>query len=207
MLKFFSKLAIGTVLLSVLLSLLLEPLLRDVITFIEKSVLTLSTLGVVVYKNAIYQEIARGFYEHVSMKILAFEFGISFGILIGIVIILARRIWKRRKDDSEEERPSEPSDRLPTKIMFFVLSVYMLIVFCISILDITKLVYVNRSIAYYNQLTRIVEPYIAPMDIKKLNSKFAQISSRENYVEILEELDSIINKNNLSAPEAPSFIF
>ena len=68
-----------TLLISIIGSALLENIFRNIFNFIGKTALTISTLGIEKYKNDIYLNIARGFYEQVSLKVLSLEVGVLSG--------------------------------------------------------------------------------------------------------------------------------
>ncbi|MCX6723235.1 MAG: hypothetical protein NT094_04215, partial [Candidatus Staskawiczbacteria bacterium] len=176
---------------------------RGFLNVAGKILLTFSTLGIEKYKNNIYLDVAKGFYEQPSLQILALVFGIIFGVLFGMLSI----ILKKRKDEVVPQSKINEWLVSNTNKVKIILIFYILFVLSFSFLSLARVTYINKSIAYYDQLIKIASPYLALDEEKVLNSDFAQIKNKNDYLELTNNLEQIIKKQNKKLPEPPSFIF
>jgi len=193
----------GTILLAIVGSALYENLFRDFFSFIGRGLLTISTLGIEKLKDDIYLEIAKGFYENVSIQVLGIIFSVLFGIIFGMLFAMLRA----DKEDGIKESKIRiwlRVNRNKVKIFFLF---YTFLVFGISILSVSKISYINKSISYYNQLLKIASPYLTTDQEKGINASFAEIQNKSDYVSLVEGIEQIIKSNNQRLPKPPSFIF
>jgi len=61
--------------------------------------------------------------------------------------------------------------------------------------------YIEGLANYATRLTVIVAPYVSEADLKKYHSELAQVSSRVQYLRVVEELRAVIRRNG---PEPPA---
>lgn len=183
----------------------LRPFFRNLFRFI----LDVSILGIENFKDDIYLEIAKGFHEGVSLSIfilLLAALAVFIVWLILVSIFLQRRIVDR--DGETFLGKSLFSLRmlaLRRSFVWFIL-VYMIFALTIFILDITKYTYINDAITNYKQLSRIVQPYISLEKVIEYDSTFAQIENKQDYENIIVELQKIAKENEQKVPEF-DFIF
>lgn len=182
-----------------------EGVFRKTLNFIWKYLLTISTLGIDKYKNNLYIDIARGFYEQASLEILTLFIGLVFGIFFGGLLSISS--IKKSDDTHEKEGRLFSWYKRNKSIVKSVMVIYVIFMLAISTLTIARIAYVNKSIAYYQQLQSIVHPYITDEQVNQLNSRFAQIKNQSDYIKLIEDIISIANTNNLALPNSPSFIF
>jgi CRISPR/Cas system-associated endoribonuclease Cas2 len=64
----------------------------------------------------------------------------------------------------------------------------------------TRETYVNNAITHYEQLSKIVRPYISDEKNKIYISNFAQIQNKNDYVKLISELEKIAKENNQKIP-------
>jgi hypothetical protein len=199
-----TKTIIGSLLVAIAGSALWENVFRDVLSFVSQFVLTIATLGLEKYKNDIYINIARGFYEQVSLQILSLSLGVFFGIMSGMALF----IFKIKEGD-ERQKASKTREWVNSHRRFIKVALLTYTFFMIGLLTLSlvKITYINRSIAYYRQLESIALPYLTPEQEKLFNSRFAQIKNREDYVQIIIELNKSVSGRALSLPAPPTFIF
>lgn len=199
-----SKTIIGGLFLTMIGSALWENVFRDVFNFIGRTLLTVSTLGVEKYKDDIYVDIAKGFYEQASIQVLSFV----IGILAGVIVAMVGAILKNKKED-ENNKNSKIINWLKEHRRFVKLTFlfYSFFVIGITVLGLSKITYINKSIAYYKQLETIASPYLTVDQEKVFNSKFSQIKNRDDYIKIIKDLELILKDKVQTLPESPSFIF
>jgi hypothetical protein len=192
--------AIGVILLSLIAIGMWEFALRDTLSFLEKFILSLSTLGLEEYKDAIYVQIARGFYEAASLKTLALLVGGIFGFFFGMISVMTLHLFA-----DKDKFPKFLFAKKKAAVIF--LAVYTVTFFGILVLDLTRLSYVDGSISYYHQLVSIATPDTSVSEIQDIDAQFAQISSKNDYVSVIERLKLTINNAHQKLPAPPSFIF
>jgi len=66
--------------------------------------------------------------------------------------------------------------------------------------------YINNSITHFQQLIIIVEPYISKEEVLLYKSKFAQIKNKNDYVDLINNLENTLNQNKQRVPEF-NFVF
>lgn len=199
-----TKTVLGALAIGILSSALWETVFKNLLNFIFKILLTVSTLGLEKYRNDIYIDISKGFYEQVSIQILSLGIGVLFGFIIGPLLIVFKT--KGKSEDIKESKIREWLNQHKSFVKTGFL-LYTIFVITITILSITKITYVNKSIAYYKQLISIAAPYIELKEEEIFNSRFAQIKNKEDYINLTNELSVLINTSNQKLPELPSFIF
>lgn len=182
--------------------------LKPLTSYLFKFLLNLSVLGVEKFKDNIYIEIAKGAHENISLKIfLNFNAFILSFVLITIFLIF--RI--RRKNLLEEDSNLKPNfiDKifnyqkdLTRKPWFLWFSLfYMIFAGTIFTLDSVKQSYINNAVTNFEQLSKIIRPYVSEEDNDKYISSFSQIKNREDYVILINKLQSIAKDNNQNIPE------
>lgn len=77
----------------------------------------------------------------------------------------------------------------------------MLFVGTIFTLDSVKQKYINNAVTNFNQLSKIVRPYVSEEEYIGYTSTFSQIRKKEDYVNLINKLGDIAKDNNQSVPE------
>lgn len=153
------------------------------------------TFGSVALKNMMYVEIAKGFHESYSLRLLYYFMSMVVGLILSTLIVFLYRFIQRQVHPKQAPRPSSRF-----LIIRFVFPLYSIFAVSFIIISLFADLYVNRAITYFNQSLTICSPYISSSDMVKINSRFAQIQDRQAYVDIVEELKLIASSNNLTLP-------
>lgn len=203
---FNTKTILGGVVVAIVGSALWENIFRDIMNWSGKFLLTVSTLGIQKYKDDIYINISHGFYEGTSLLILSLATSILCGFIFAFALIIFKEKDNKEKNESKNYIIKEwlKNHKFFSKLIFLI---YSLFVVGVIILSFVKIEYINRSIAYYNQLKNIASPYLTLEQEKVFNSKFAQIKNKEDYVQLTKDLVEIIGGEIKDLPKAPAFIF
>ena len=186
------------------------------------TVLSAVTFGSTSVRDAVYREAARGLHEGSSLMVYSFLVG-----LIGaapLYFFVAAFIDKRRFEDQQLLRARRRSgqsvqelegeiSRLKTEMgsldrrlgkltMFRYIAVAALLVPSLTVsFQGLKLVEANDAFTYFSQSLIICRPYMTDQDAHILNSRFAQIRGRSDYVVIIDELQKIAGSNHVKLPE------
>lgn len=67
--------------------------------------------------------------------------------------------------------------------------------------DLIRQAFVNEAVQYFNQIMRICKPYLKQKEYDDFYSRFSRISCRDDFKTIINELDVIAKKMNISIPD------
>lgn len=182
----YSKTAIwvfGSLSLAILGSALWDFAFKPLFLWCAEQIAFLTNLGSTALSDAMYQEIAKGNYERVSLIVYQSLLSLMLGIVTGALMVrqLRTREWIKR-----------PSSRL-LLIMIAIISGTM-------ILQSIRTSYIVRAANHLEQLQSIVAPYVPQDQTILIRSKIAQIQTQRDYEGIVREMTEIINKNKLVLP-------
>ncbi len=194
------KTGLGGIVFAIFLTALLEDSFKSALNFIGKVLLTLSTLGLQKYKDQIYLDIAKGFYEQSSILLLSG----AIGIIIAFSLITGWHLLKDEKGETSELFNSVNKYRRAFKYGSFF---YIVVVVTVVILMLNQVTYTNKAIAYYKQLKAISAPFLDESKEEFYESRFASIKNQDDFVRLMNELERILSENNISLPKRPPFVF
>jgi hypothetical protein len=87
------------------------------------------------------------------------------------------------------------------KIMVYSTAILVIMMSSFLTVDITKVRYVNSAITHFKQLDAIVAPFLKDSERLEIVSSFAQIKSKEDYVAIIQRLETVAQQNGKSIPQ------
>lgn len=202
---------IATILLGAIGSGVWEYLLKPSFGTISELTLNIITFGIESFKNDLYSEIAIGFYEKSSWNNLMLLNSIYLMVGTYIIVYLYGKTYKDNEIENIQENLSNVSDeekkimikelliintkKLKKAFYIVVLSIGTLII--INQFTVYRLGYINNSIANYQQLKRIVIPYINNKELNLIESQFALIKNKKSYEVIILKLEKILERNNI----------
>ncbi|MBX4200937.1 hypothetical protein KW786_02295 [Candidatus Parcubacteria bacterium] len=206
--KFFTKKlilpSIGTIVLALITNAIWENFFRDLLNWLVRIILNVSTFGIKKYQDGIYADVARGFYERSSLEILLI---IVCGFSALTLLITFSHFGKfvfRQSETKIKIKEFIGSFIRGNSLVSLLPRLYVLFFAIILIANVARMAYVNELIAYHNQLLRIIAPHISEEENKIFLSKFAQIQHKSDYEKDVKELEEIILENNVKLPEKPS---
>lgn len=157
--------------------------------------LNVATLGIQSFKDSLYEDIARGLHEESSLRLYSAVFGIFPLFMLGVVTgaMQARRTIKSGISNTAQERI----------INWLAKPLFVVLIFVVvfSVVQANQLAYVNRAITHAQQLLMIVDPYISQDQQLLFRSRFAQVSSSEEYAQLTAEIERICHARSLRVPE------
>lgn len=197
----------GVILLGVLTNAIWDAL-KPLTAYLFKLTLNLSVLGVDKFKDNIYLEIAKGMHEGTSLQIFITVYSLLLGFIFATVLMvfLIRRKILLTEDVAKSlnfiDKIYNYQKKLPRKSWFvWFLLLYTLFTGTIFVLDLTKQKYINNAVTNFEQLSKIVRPYITEIDEEKFISNFSQIRNKKDYVLLMSKIESIAKDNNLNIPD------
>jgi hypothetical protein len=189
---------VGTVILGAIGAGLWDAVFKPAFPKLMDFMLTISTLGLSEVRDGMYVEIARGNYERAGLTTLELITGITCGIIIGAVYRFFIITRKRSIDNIDRKtiyKLSVISGRLMISVMFI-----LCIVAGFLFVNTIRVTYIVRASGQLQQLQDIVAPILSDDERMKLRSSVAQIHSREDYQNIVNQISKIAEKNGLSVP-------
>ena len=180
--------------------------------WLRDALLNLATLGLTSLKDALYADVAKGLYERSSSLLLTMVlFAIPFCIIIVLLRVKSRvRELEDKLDEGSRSGHAVNSGdvqqqiyqmiRLVKRLLLFLWPWTVVMSILVAFLAI-NIIYTSRAIAHYRQLTAVVGPYISEDEMKVYDSRFAQIRSAQDYVDLTGELVNLGAEYGLTIPE------
>jgi hypothetical protein len=214
---------VAAIALAILSNALWEYAAKPLLLLSRDIFLDIATLGTQSFKNACYQSIAQGFTESASFSLLS-EFNALYitACLLAALYSLQksrelttkqREIDEMRKELAElekgnnlskttkpsiDERREELSHllvKLKVVVWFFV--VFAVFFASLKVLSGVKYGYVHSAITHYKQVLVVTRPYLSEKEFQLTESKFSQISRKDDYASILRGLYAVCDKNGI----------
>lgn len=205
----------GTVLLGALGSGCWEIAVKPFGIWLGKLILTAATLGSSSIKDSIYREAAKGVHEASSLHLLFLIVLAITAATIGPLAFLAgrwqgsrqaNRFFNKIEDlDVLEQRTAVQTQLDKTKKRFYGVTVAMLAVAFIyataEFINYLELEQANMAYTFFEQSIQICKPYLSDKDERMLESRFAGINQRADFIGIIDELKRIASENQRKLPD------
>ncbi len=160
--------------------------------------LTVVTLGLSSARNSVYENVARNYREAPAVMLLAIVAGIP--ILLPFIIFLSEAIlhyFGLGASDGLTGRDSLYRRKWRTTAIVIPAAV----VFAAAVwIQLLMLNYTNEAITYFHQSFAVCRPFMDAEEEKQIESQFARIKSRDDYVAVIHELGTIAAKNGAVLP-------
>lgn len=180
---------IGTLFLGSIWNRLTEPFFN----FSSNILLNIISLGIKKYKNQIYLEVAKNLHESASAEL----FELIIISLCSITLMMLLTLFLRKNFMKFNEKFKEHMISEDKKIVKIFVFFYLIFFIGLSFSMVLKTTFINKSVTRYNQLFNVTAPYTNESDKLIIQSKFAQIESKENYDELIKFLTQIAKQNNI----------
>lgn len=208
--------AAGAILVGALGSGLWEAILRPALRRISFWLLDAASVGFESYRTGVYREIAQGVSKtefDAFVTITAVFGGFTLVIMFANLFVtsLARR-FERRSVESESDSRATRTDSPTSKTFIgaqrvvthratsYILIASLALILAQQLVLLARDGYSSRAIVHYEQLLRIASPYLDANHRAIIESKFAQIDSKENYVQVTTELEQVAKANGQKVP-------
>lgn len=213
----------GAILLGVIGNGLWEYVAKPLLFLSRDTLLNVATFGIHRFKDDCYRLIARGFTESASLSLLS-EFNILYitaSLIFSLHFYLRLKEAKEKKKKLDEKcnkcleqggRPPRSEEdgqsiedlrsetaRLLTRANVLLWAFIVITLFIISsrILTMVKYNYVNSAISHYKQIVSTCRPYITEEESYSVESKFSQVSSKDDYASLMAGLYEVCDKNKI----------
>lgn len=195
---------IAPVVLAVLASAIWENIVKPSSSWFLNLLVNITTLGIKGLQNDLYKEMAKGLHEDVSLRVMILLYAFLLSSIFVVVLVYFRLRRQENKENAQEAK-GHPIAKTFLRRKIFIIS-YLIFMFVFFAFDLSRTIYTNQAITYYNQLKTIVLPYITDEQAKVFDSSFAQMGSAEDYKTIMGELEQIAQNNKERVPKSPSLV-
>ncbi|MBB3020665.1 hypothetical protein FHR70_003751 [Microvirga lupini] len=180
-----------------------ENVVRPLLSWASEKLLYIGTLGATSYLNSIYVDIARGQYERAALSNYLLTMGFA-SVSIGGLVTLYFLIRFTRKREINLEQSGPLYRRLERFNSFFSMPIFLFLLTFLFV-NFARDTYAVRAANHLVQVQTIVAPYVDERTRLELASRSAQIQNRDDYVKLLNEIDTIATKNKLYTPKFKVF--
>jgi di/tricarboxylate transporter len=206
--------ALGAIVLSALGNALWEGVLKPALVRTSYGLMSLSSLGMESVRTAIYERIATGSTSRVGVETL----GVATFLMITLCMLVVRdfhtdysdfREYQKRQDGralaEHQKNPEERRKRLQKLTTMFGGVIYFLgfttlLLVGMLLVNLSRVSYENAAVVHFQQALTIASPYLTDTDRAMIESKFAQIHSKSEYVAILDGLAKTAKEHGQQVP-------
>ncbi len=226
MLKWFLGL-LGTILLGAIGSGVWQGLLGPALNLVRNLVLDLASLGFRSYKDSVYRQIALDNSNAANIETLYIVTVLYLIAAIAVLLFYARAL--RTLTDKNQnlhsrilrdlgrkptvaEEPGRPLEELETSVRnsgqslrwsrrrLRVWAPLWILLIASHMVSWSRASYVDSALAHYHQALRIAAPYLESKELQEIQSRFAQIQSRQAYIDIVQRLTEVASQHQQAVP-------
>lgn len=164
-------------------------------------VLDLASLGLRSYKDGVYQQIAADDQSRVAVNTLFLVTFIESVIILVITVACFEILsFVRREIQTSMGRPSDSAKTQDTlesvlksanrlRSVLYIGALWATIVLVNDFVSHARLSYVNSADAHFHQVLRVASPYLDAREQAEVESEFAQVRNRDDYVRVVSKLE------------------
>ena len=197
--KLLEKINRNSLLAGIIGTILFMYFLQPILEFIGNSIVVFYRWFSQSLYNRVFEEMAIGKpdYDFIIMLFInGIIVGIAFGAFMSALFPRKRKTEKTEKKKKQQEEKTEPVKRKNS-----ILKKVFLGIFFLSILFFTSLSYVKHMhIQSFEQKLRIITPYTETLKKDKLISDFSRMKTCDDYQKIMNDIQTIADKNNIELP-------
>jgi hypothetical protein len=204
--------SLGTLVLGAFGSGLWELAFRPLGQWLGNGVLTAATLGSSFLRDQVYVEAAKGHHEASALQssqILCFLFLMLCAALIGAALGIRSASKLPKKSGTDEERQAEITARIGrgrvlnerlgrSTAVLAVCLVFLAGNFWVEYLRANA---ASDACTFFMQSMAICRPYMDDHESKMLESRFAEIHGRADYISVTDDLRRIASSKQIRLPE------
>jgi len=207
--KFFEKINRNSLLAGIIGTILFIYFLQPILEFVGNSI-------VVFYKSfsqslydRVFEEMAVGKPDYDFTLMLLFN-GIFIGANLGAFLstLIPRKNKKEKEEITGKKKKQQEEKTEPIKRKNSTLKKVFFGVVFLSLLFFTSLSYLKHTyIQSFEQKIKIITPYTDSLNKDKLISDFSRMRNYDDYQKIMNEIQTISEKNNIELPNTTTHWF
>jgi hypothetical protein len=206
--------ALGGIFLGALGSGLWDVALKPALRRASYGLMSLSSLGIESFRTGIYERIATGSTSRAGVLTLALVTTLFVSLLGTAFIYLIQQTMELQRlqnrtnghADAVPRKSPEEINRLTQRFLryfrrvLYILSVVILLISGTLLVDLSRAAYESAAVAHFQQALKIASPYLTDTDRATVESKFAQIHSKAEYVAIVDGLAKTAKEHSQQVP-------
>jgi len=203
---------LGTLLLGALGSGLWEIALKPLAQWSGTTILTIATLGSTAIKDDNFREAAKGLHESSALQLFALVTMAFIGLVSGLFgYFSGRRVSANKISESYQDLDEATAianlkaelEALNQKRYSYQLGLAGcgFLAACLLLISYLKLLQANNAYTFYAQSMSICRPYMDDQEVHILESRFASITGRADYIAVTDELRQIAASNHRKLPD------
>ena len=211
---------LGAIVVKILASSLSDSLVMPALHTVSRWVLDIASLGLASYKNSVYKQIAADD-QYVAPYNAYLTSTVMFVTMLGAAAIYtfylssAYRRQAERASRALSGAPQNPEPQIADdalnrrflktvrvlRFMAYFFAVYVGLSVASQFISVTRVSYETSAQAHFHHVMRIVSPYLEPRELAQVESEFAQIGSREDYLRLLSRLEGQCKAHGKTVPK------
>jgi hypothetical protein len=203
---------LGVIVLGALGSGFWEIVLKPAFVHASYGLMTLSSLGIESVRTGIYEGIATGSTSRAGVQTLNLVtlLTVALSALVFnyfLIHYVESQRERKRLDGSAEQRksPEELIQQLRKLLKFqrgllYWLGFWILLMSGMLLVDLSRVFYENAAVVHFQQALKIAAPYLSDTDRATVESRFAQIHSKSEYVAIVDGLARTATEHGQQVP-------
>jgi hypothetical protein len=205
---------LGVIVISALASVLGEVAFKPVLIRTSYALMSLSSLGIESVRTGIYERIATGATNRSGAATLYLLTILTVNLCLLLFTHYVERYGffqtqqKRRDGLADEARPksveelTEESRRLlkTFRRLLYFWGLLVLLASGMALVNLSRVSYEYAAVIHFQQALTITSPYLTNADRAMIESKFAQIHSKSEYVAIMDVLAKAANEHGQQVP-------
>ena len=182
--------------------------------WLVKTILSIATLGSGTIKDSVYLDAAKGYHEEPSILLLSALASsvLSIPLWMGVAIFTARnRIMRAMKRTKKNTGPgssldTESVDSLVRRAerlfkLSYALIAVMTVLLTFIVVGMMKAEQADTAYTFFQQELRICRPYLEERQALLIESQFARVQTRADYIAITDELRQVAADHQLGLPK------
>lgn len=214
--------ALGVIVLGALGSGLWEIALKPGLVRLSYGILSLSTLGLESIRTGIYERVGSGSTSAASLQTMTLLTIFAVVAYLAMFRFMLYAVRDDRRDlEQFEQRLAEwekgntipPENRTAEQILtamrrdvrrgkrlLYTLGLLVLLLAGMFFVDLSRISFETAAVVHFQQTLRIASPYMTDTDRNMVESKFAQIHSRSEYIAIMDGLANTAKEHGQQVP-------
>ena len=186
--------ALGGIVIGALGSGLWDVALKPVLVHASYGLMSLSSLGIESFRTTLYERIATGSTARVDLETFGQVTILMFGFFLAAFLFLFL------SPDKTYEDPQESEEKTFSRWKVYIAGFMTLLVSGMLMVRVSQATYQTAAVVHFQQVLKIASPYLTDTDRAIVESKFAQINSKAEYVAIMDSLAKTAKEHSQQVP-------
>ncbi|WP_151743382.1 hypothetical protein [Acinetobacter calcoaceticus] len=193
---------LGTLIIGGLGSGVWEILLKPALSFLSNGVINFLVDTSASFSNEIYQSISMRSLDRFQAKTYSLIVTVLGSITIFVCFLFFTKVKRKLDEERDGINGTEKDKNWPLKNHknFYIFMTFYFLLGCIPFFIYTydgiKTNFIAKKVIEFEYLLKVNSDVLTDIELKKIESKFAQIRNAEDYRKIMTDLKEIAHQNN-----------